>query len=184
MYKIKCRTRRDSRLIYFSRPFPARRGRPHGSLLAGNNFCRTFPSLGNWCVDGLTPLFEMDISSRDVVSILAVVSPYLKPQNDVKDKCEEETRQHKGVLNLGGSGEQPGETTKDLRYDSKGGQLSSRPCPVVLRDLGELGEQPKREGGHLEERDRFFGKVNQRANQGGGGNGCASNLWQVAWRGR
>jgi len=93
------------------------------------------------------------------MNILAIVSPYLKPQNDIKNKCEEETRQHKGVLNLGGGGEQPGETAKDLRCDSKGGQLSSRLCPVVLCDLGELGEQPKREGSHLEECDGFLGRL-------------------------
>jgi len=111
------------------------------------------------------------------MDILAKVSPYLKPQNDIKNKCKEETRQHKGVLDLGGGGEQPGETAKNLRCDSKGGQLSSRLCPMVLCDLWELGEQPKGEGGHLEERDGFLGEVNQCANQGGKANGCASNLW-------
>ena len=74
------------------------------------------------------------------MNILAVVSPYLKSQNDVKNQCEEETRQNKGILDLGGSGEQPGETAKYLCRHGKGRQLSSRLCPVVLRNLGELGE--------------------------------------------
>ena len=140
MYKTKCRMRQYSRLIYFSCPWPPRRGRPRRGLLAGNNFRGSVPGLGNWRVDGSTLLFEGNISSRDVMDILAVVSPHLKSQDDVKNQCEEETRQNKGVLDLGGGGEQPGETTKYLRHDGKGRQLSSRLCPVVLRDLGELGE--------------------------------------------
>ena len=130
----------DSRLIYFSCPLPARRRRPRRALLAGNGVCRAFPSLGNWCGDGLTLLFDRDISSADVMSILAVVSPYLKSQNDVKNQCEEEARQNKGVFDLSGGGKQPCKTAKDLRRNGKGGQLPSRLCPMVLCDLRELGE--------------------------------------------
>lgn len=53
--------------------------------MAGNNFCRAFQSLGDWCVDVLRFLFKRDNSSRDVMDILAVVSPYLESQNDVKN---------------------------------------------------------------------------------------------------
>ena len=74
------------------------------------------------------------------MNVLAVVSPYLKSQNDIENQREEEARQDEGVLNLGSSGKQPCETAKDLRHDSKGRQLSSRLGPMVLRDLGELGE--------------------------------------------
>ena len=130
----------DSRLIYFSCPLPARGGWPCRTLLASCNFCGAFPSLGNWCRNGLTLLFKRDISSGDVMNILAVVSPYLKSQNDVENQREEETRQNKGVLDLSSGGKQPCETSEDLRHDSKGGQLPSRLCSVVLRDLGELGE--------------------------------------------
>ena len=65
--------------------------------------------------------FKRDISSSDVMRILAVVSPHLKSQNDIKNQCEEETRQNQGVLNLSGGGKQPGETAEDLRHDGKGG---------------------------------------------------------------
>jgi len=120
MYKTKYRKRRYSRLIYFSCPWSPRRGRPRRNLLAGNDFRGSFPSLGDWGVDGSTLLFERDISSRDIMSILAVVSPHLKSQDDVKNQREEETRQNKGVLDLGGGGEQPGETAKYLRHDGEG----------------------------------------------------------------
>ena len=92
-------------------------------------------------MNGLAFHFErdVDIRGRDM-NIIAVVSPYLKSQNDVKNQCEEEARQNKGILNLGGGGEQPGETAKDLCSDSKGGQLPSGPCPVILCDLREFGE--------------------------------------------
>ena len=174
---------RENRLIYFSCPSPARRRRPCRTLLARNGFRRALPGLGNWCVDSLTLLFERDTPGRDVMSVLAVVSPHLKSQDNVKNKCKEETRQNKRVLNLGGGGEQPGETAKDLRHNGKGRQLSSRLCPVVLCDLRELGEQPERESSHLEERDGFLGKINQCADQGSGGNGRAGNLWSIARRG-
>lgn len=51
---------------------------------------------------------------------------------------------------------------------------------MVLCDLGKLGEQSKGEGGYLEERDCFLGEVSQRCDQDDRGNGCASNLGQVA----
>ena len=92
-------------------------------------------------MNGLAFHFErdIDICSRDM-NILAVVSPYLKSQNDVKNQCEEEARQNKGILNLGGGGEQPGEAAKDLCHDSKSGQLPGGPRPVILGDLREFGE--------------------------------------------
>ena len=108
--------------------------------MAGDNFCGAFPRLSNWCGDGLTLLFKRDITSGSVMNVLAVVSPYLKSQNNVENQREEEAHQNKGVLDLGSGGKQPCETAKDLRHDSKGRQLSSGLCPVVLCDLGELGE--------------------------------------------
>ena len=152
--------------------------------MAGSNLCRAFPGLGDGCGDGLTLLFKRNTSSGALVNILAIVSPHLESQNDVKNQCEEETRQNERVLDLRGGGKQSGETAKDLRHNGKGGQLPSRLCPVVLCDLGEFGEQPKREGSHLEERDGFLGKVNQCTDRGGERDDCAGNLWQVARSGR
>ena len=133
--------RRGSQLIYFSCPFPARRGRPRGGLLAGKHFRRAFPGLGDRCGNILALLFKRDMSNVGVVNnILAVVNPYLKPQNDIEHQRKEETRQNKGVLNLCGGRKQPREAAKDLRHHCKGGQLPCRLCPVVLYDLGKLGE--------------------------------------------
>lgn len=88
--------------------------------MVGNDIRGALQSLGDWCVNGLTLLFKRDVSSGDIVNILAIVRPYLESQNDIKDQREEETHQNKRVLYLGGRGEQPGETTEDLCHDSEG----------------------------------------------------------------
>jgi hypothetical protein len=85
---------------------------------------------------------------------LAPIHVQLRTEDDVEDKGESKAGCDKAVAYLCGGGEKPGQTSSNLADNGECGELTRGLRAGILADLGELGEEGEREGGHLENREK------------------------------
>ena len=88
---------------------------------------------------------------------MAPIHVQLRTEDDVEDKGEGKAGCDKAVAYLCGGGEKPGQTPSNLADNGESGQLTRGLRAGILTDLGELGEEGERDGGHLENREKVGG---------------------------